>query len=219
MKHSFKFYSMVITAILTLNSCTKDANQEKQGSLAKAAPKEINEEDLLGTKFIVATFEGNLKEGDEMDLTFDKDSFLKEYEKTLNNETKEEWVSEDVRAFAIASDDKKRIVPIIQFSSYNVSKEESTNAYYILQPIKGDEKMAKARYTFSACDTNVVCNSMRPCGGESGYCSPHYGSDYFGCTRCPIEENCQEQSSIHCGIARCIMLTMFTEKVMCRLKN
>lgn len=212
------FIIVGIATITLINSCSKITNQENNSFLTNPTPKEITEEDLFEAEFIVATFDGDLKDGDELDLTFDKETFLDDYERTLINETQEEWTTENVRAFAITSDKEDRVVPLIQFSSYNVSKEQGMNSYYLLRPITNN-KRTLISYTFSACDTNVVCTSQRPCGSESSWCKPHVGSDYLGCTSCPIAENCTEQSSINCGIARCIIHTLFSEKVMYRPMN
>lgn len=164
-------------------ACSKsETEQIIPAPSAENVAKTPSDAEFLEMRIIVATSYGEPAVGDEMELTFDKEKFLKAYEEFLVTTTGESWVAEDI-IVSMRQTNIETVRPVLKVSSYNVDKEYYVNDFFVLTT--DASKAAYRKYEF------VGANAIgAECIG-TGLCA-HHGCDLeeivqgskYRCTAC-----------------------------------
>lgn len=137
--------------------------------------KEIQSE-CLNTEMIVAKYDGELGEGNNLTLTFNVTLFKEKYEKALNERTGENWVAEEVKAFMYHNEESNELVPVLHISAFNIDKERSSNLFMIANSnnVNGGSLRLAARDVIT-----ITCEATNGCSQDN--CSMKFSNGRYYC--------------------------------------
>lgn len=154
MKRNNRLFAVVIVVAIAMGSiilvsCDKtETISTGNRTFTTNSAESIPEEELLSAELNVAYIDGELVDGNELQLTFDKDIFLESYEEILSEETGKQWVAENVKAYAQMMQTGETL-PILQVSAFDIDDEKGSNTFIILR--------------HSNSNTSEFCNTLCFC--------------------------------------------------------
>lgn len=141
-------------------SCAKDNTADLMTTTSNqiSAPKHAA---LIATRDLKETWEN-----EELQLAFNKESFLSYYQNVLQKETGHSCVAENVKAFMYELNSSEE-TPLLQISSYDVTDDKYSNVYLMLQQDTAGDVISyystgDTTWTLK-CTGTGVCSSYDAC--------------------------------------------------------